>query len=98
MILYTLVTRSTNRLTSAVLGALIVATGTYFLLRNAFGFYLPQIDWDLVWPVVLIVAGVTIVSRAVSPRSPSPSAPGPAPERPEPTPERPEPTRASGQV
>ncbi len=69
MILYTLLSRSGSRLASAVIGAVVILTGVYFLLRNAFGPVVPAIDWDLVWLIVVIASGVAIVSKAVESRS-----------------------------
>ncbi len=64
MILYTLLARSGSSLASAAIGGIVILTGVYFLLRNAFGLVLPPINWDLVWPIVVIASGVAIVSRA----------------------------------
>ncbi len=85
MILYTLLSRSGSNLASAVIGGVVILTGVYFLLRNAFGLVLPPIDWDLVWPIVVIASGVAIVSKAagsVSRRHADAASDGkPAPER-----------------
>lgn len=64
MILYALLSKSGSSLASAVIGGVVILTGVYFLLRNAFGLVLPPIDWDLVWPIVVIASGVAIVSKA----------------------------------
>lgn len=69
MILYSLLSRSGSRITSLVLGLLLLGTGVYFLLRNAFGFVLPQIDWDLVWPVWVMLTGLAILSRVFASKS-----------------------------
>lgn len=69
MILYALLSRSDSSLASAVIGGVVIVTGVYFLLRNAFGLALPPIDWDLVWPIVVIASGVAIVSKAAGPAS-----------------------------
>ncbi len=66
MILYTLLSRSGSRLASVVIGCVVILTGVYFLLRNAFGLAVPPIDWDLVWPVVVIASGIAIVSKAAA--------------------------------
>jgi hypothetical protein len=76
MILYTLLSRSGSRLASAVIGSIVILTGVYFLLRNAFGLVVPAIDWDLVWPIVVIASGVAIVAKAAESRS---THHGPAP-------------------
>ena len=69
MILYTLLSRPGSRLASAVIGSVVILTGVYFLLRNAFGLVVPPIDWDLVWPIVVIGSGVAIVAKAAESRS-----------------------------
>lgn len=65
MILYTLFAHWGSRVGALVGGFLIVAVGVYFFLRNAFGYAIPDINWDLVWPVVVIVTGLAILSRAI---------------------------------
>lgn len=67
MILYALLARSGSRLASVVIGCIVILTGVYFLLRNAFGLAVPPIDWDLVWPVVVIASGIAIVSKGAAP-------------------------------
>src|SRR5436190_9291079 len=58
-----------------VLGALLVAAGIYFLVRD----YLPPIRWDVVWPAALVLLGILLIVRALDlgghgspPASPSP--------------------------
>ena len=77
MILYTLLSRAGSRLASAVIGSIVIVTGAYFLLRNAFGLIVPAIDWDLVWPIVVIGSGVAIVSKAAGSGSTRQTAPAP---------------------
>ncbi len=45
-------------------GIFLVALGAFFLLRNTF-----DIDWSVVWPVVLIAFGVVVLIAAFRPRS-----------------------------
>jgi uncharacterized integral membrane protein len=52
-----------------ILGVILLLVGGYFLLRNAFGIELPEIDWDLVWPLALVAIGAVIVLRGVAGRS-----------------------------
>ena len=76
MILYTLFTHWGSRVGALVGGFLVVAVGVYFLLRNAFGYAIPDINWDLVWPVVVIITGLAILSRAIDkPTSATPDGP-----------------------
>ncbi|HEX2220959.1 MAG TPA: PspC domain-containing protein [Candidatus Limnocylindria bacterium] len=46
---------------SLVIGALLVIGGIYFLVRD----YLPQIDWDRVWPFALVAVGVVLLVSAI---------------------------------
>ena len=49
----------------AIIGGLfLVGLGAFFLLRNTF-----DIDWSVVWPVVLIAFGVVVLIAAFRPRS-----------------------------
>ncbi len=47
-------------------GAILLFVGGYFLLRNTLGWELPEIDWDMVWPVVIIAIGVAILLGALA--------------------------------
>ena len=42
----------------------LVAIGAFFLLRNTF-----DIDWAVVWPVVVIAFGVVVLVAAFRPRA-----------------------------
>ena len=55
-----------------ILGVILLLVGGYFLLRNAFGIELPEIQWDLVWPLALVAIGAVIVLRGVAGRRGSP--------------------------
>ena len=52
-----------------VLGAVLLLVGGYFLLENAFGFDLPELNWDLIWPLALVALGVLVLVRALRGRS-----------------------------
>ena len=51
-----------------VFGAILLVVGAYYLLANTFGFNMPEINWDQVWPIFLIVLGASVVLRAVASR------------------------------
>lgn len=53
-----------------IFGGLLVLVGGYFLLRESFGIELPDIEWDLVWPIGIILLGVAVIWGARSRRSP----------------------------
>jgi len=48
---------------AAVLGVILMLVGGYFLAREL-GISLPDMDWDLVWPVIVLVVGTVLVLRA----------------------------------
>jgi len=52
-----------------VLGAVLLLVGGYFLLENAFGFDLPELNWDLIWPLALVALGALVLVRAFRGRS-----------------------------
>lgn len=48
-----------------VLGAVILFAGGYYFLRNTLGWNLNELDWEPVWPVLVILLGAGILFRAV---------------------------------
>lgn len=44
-----------------MLGAGLVVVGIIFLLKNLN--IMPEIAWDIIWPVILIVVGVTMIFK-----------------------------------
>lgn len=44
-----------------MLGIALIVLGAIFLLKNL-GF-LAAINWDIIWPLVLIVVGIAMVSK-----------------------------------
>jgi len=44
-----------------ILGVLILEVGIYYLLVNTFGFELPDLDWDMIWPIAVIALGLGIL-------------------------------------
>jgi LiaI-LiaF-like transmembrane region len=49
---------------AVIIGLVILAVGGYFLLENTFGLVLPDLNWDMIWPLFIIAIGVGIVWRA----------------------------------
>ena len=47
-----------------VFGLIVLGVGLWFLLENTFAVTLPELDWDKIWPVLVIVLGVAIVLGA----------------------------------
>jgi phage shock protein C len=48
-----------------VFGVILILLGGYFLVRE----YVPQIETDMVWPVVVIVVGLLLLLGALRPRT-----------------------------
>jgi hypothetical protein len=49
---------------SAIAGLVLVALGAFFLARE----WLPQLDFDMFWPLILVGVGVLLVVSALSNR------------------------------
>ena len=47
-----------------LLGLAILAVGAYYLLVNTFGISLPELNWDQIWPILVIALGLTIIYSA----------------------------------
>jgi uncharacterized integral membrane protein len=44
-----------------IFGAILLLVGIYYLLRNTVGFDLPELNWDVIWPIIVIAIGLGIV-------------------------------------
>jgi len=44
-----------------IFGLVVLFVGVWFLFRNTLGFDLPELDSDMVWPVLVIGLGLAIV-------------------------------------
>jgi phage shock protein PspC (stress-responsive transcriptional regulator) len=51
-----------------ILGAILIVLGVWFLVRT----YIPQIAWDRLWPILLVVAGVALLVAALGRRDRTP--------------------------
>jgi len=49
-----------------IFGILLLFSGTYYVLRNTFGLPLDDINWDLVWPFIVVALGGTVLTKAVT--------------------------------
>ncbi|HEY8438770.1 MAG TPA: PspC domain-containing protein [Candidatus Limnocylindrales bacterium] len=58
-----------GRTASIVIGGILILVGVVFLVRQ----YLPEIDWDYLWPIALVGIGVLVVLSAL--RSDRPNQP-----------------------
>ena len=46
-----------------IFGAVILIVGVYYLLSNTFGLALPDLDWDKIWPLLVIALGLGVLWR-----------------------------------
>jgi len=44
-----------------MLGAGLVVIGIIFLLKNLG--IMPEIAWDIIWPIILVVVGLTMIFK-----------------------------------
>ena len=44
-----------------IFGAILLLVGVYYLLRNTLGFDIPELNWDIIWPIIVILLGIGIV-------------------------------------
>jgi hypothetical protein len=44
-----------------VFGLVVLGVGLYYFADKTLGIAMPQLDWDRLWPLVIIVIGVAIV-------------------------------------
>jgi hypothetical protein len=50
-----------GRLATIVFGLIVIAVGVWFLLDRTFGLELPDIEWDSLWPLIVIGLGAWIL-------------------------------------
>jgi LiaI-LiaF-like transmembrane region len=44
-----------------VFGGILLAIGIYYLLQQTLGLDIPDLNWDQLWPVALILLGAAIL-------------------------------------
>jgi len=52
-----------------VFGAILLFVGGFYFLRNTLGFDLGELDWDLIWPALVLLLGVGVILGALTRRS-----------------------------
>ena len=52
-----------------ILGGILLLVGIYYLLKNTIGFDLPELNWDIIWPIIVIAIGLAIVYSFVRSRT-----------------------------
>jgi len=60
--------RGTN-VASIVVGLAFLGIGIWYFLDTTLGLTMPDIEWDNIWPIILIVIGGVIVVRAATDRN-----------------------------
>jgi divalent metal cation (Fe/Co/Zn/Cd) transporter len=48
-----------------LLGAVILFAGGYYFLRNTLGFKLDELNWDPIWPILVLALGGSILFGAL---------------------------------
>ena len=61
-----------------VFGLILLVVGIWFVLDSTLGFAMPDIDWDLIWPIGLVLLGIGVLYRALSARQSGPTDTGTA--------------------
>jgi hypothetical protein len=54
-----------SELGGLIIGAVILFAGIYYLLRNTLGFDLDELNWEAIWPLLVIGLGVAILYGAL---------------------------------
>jgi hypothetical protein len=44
-----------------IFGLVVLFVGVWFLFRNTLGFDLPELDGDMVWPILVVGLGLAIL-------------------------------------
>lgn len=44
-----------------VFGLVVLFVGVWFLLRNTLGFDLPELDGEMIWPILVVGLGLAIL-------------------------------------
>lgn len=44
-----------------IFGLVVLFVGGYFVFRNTLGFDLPELDGDMVWPILVVGLGLAIL-------------------------------------
>jgi uncharacterized integral membrane protein len=50
---------------AVVVGLILIAIGLYFFIDRTLGVDLPDLRWNAIWPVILIVLGAIVLLRSV---------------------------------
>jgi hypothetical protein len=47
-----------------VFGVIVVAVGIYYFLSNTLGWNLGELNWDAIWPILVVGIGASILLGA----------------------------------
>lgn len=47
-----------------IFGGILLLVGIYYLLQQTLGFDLPDLNWNQIWPLILIAIGVLVLYGA----------------------------------
>jgi hypothetical protein len=42
-------------------GLIVLGVGVYYMLVNTFGIDLPDLNWDMIWPLAVIALGIGLL-------------------------------------
>jgi hypothetical protein len=47
-------------------GLILLVAGGYFVLRNTLGLAIPDLNWDMIWPLFIVALGGSILWNAMT--------------------------------
>jgi hypothetical protein len=53
---------------TVVWGLILIVVGGWFFLDQTLGLDMPKVDWESLWPVVLIVIGAAVILQGIGRR------------------------------
>lgn len=61
-----------------VFGLILLVVGIWFVLDSTLGFALPDVEWDQLWPIGLVLLGLGVLYQALTTRESGPTDTGTA--------------------
>lgn len=53
-----------------VFGGILLVVGIYYLFQKTLGLNIPDLNWDTIWPVLLVILGGVVLFENWSKRQP----------------------------
>ena len=53
-----------------IFGGILLVVGIYYLFQQTLGFDIPDLNWDQIWPILVVLLGVVILYENWSRRQP----------------------------